>query len=118
MGILLIPILSFSSFASFAPLRETPLEVRTILHEPTEYQVAFADRRLVDKPLLAGRGIGNSWVRHNVGFTALEVYKYRVACLIDDLELPPFVLAALRSEEHTSELQSPMYLVCRLLLEK
>src|SRR5437762_5808118 len=27
-------------------------------------------------------------------------------------------LAARRSEEHTSELQSPMYLVCRLLLEK
>src|SRR5437879_11587752 len=26
--------------------------------------------------------------------------------------------AASRSEEHTSELQSPMYLVCRLLLEK
>src|SRR5437879_11024552 len=25
--------------------------------------------------------------------------------------------APLRSEEHTSELQSPMYLVCRLLLE-
>src|SRR5437763_13538088 len=25
---------------------------------------------------------------------------------------------ATRSEEHTSELQSPMYLVCRLLLEK
>src|SRR5437764_6443309 len=25
---------------------------------------------------------------------------------------------ARRSEEHTSELQSPMYLVCRLLLEK
>src|SRR5437762_4755265 len=27
-------------------------------------------------------------------------------------------LARNRSEEHTSELQSPMYLVCRLLLEK
>src|SRR5437762_10719737 len=26
--------------------------------------------------------------------------------------------ADVRSEEHTSELQSPMYLVCRLLLEK
>src|SRR5437762_11218137 len=26
-------------------------------------------------------------------------------------------LAIIRSEEHTSELQSPMYLVCRLLLE-
>src|SRR5437762_13778574 len=28
------------------------------------------------------------------------------------------VLMLTRSEEHTSELQSPMYLVCRLLLEK
>src|ERR1017187_10779947 len=28
------------------------------------------------------------------------------------------VLYSDRSEEHTSELQSPMYLVCRLLLEK
>src|SRR5437763_8996778 len=27
-------------------------------------------------------------------------------------------LTLMRSEEHTSELQSPMYLVCRLLLEK
>src|SRR5437879_11589040 len=31
-------------------------------------------------------------------------------------ELP--LAAKKRSEEHTSELQSPMYLVCRLLLEK
>ena len=29
-----------------------------------------------------------------------------------------FVSVGMRSEEHTSELQSPMYLVCRLLLEK
>src|SRR5437762_13906470 len=29
-----------------------------------------------------------------------------------------WALGGLRSEEHTSELQSPMYLVCRLLLEK
>src|SRR5437762_6860730 len=35
--------------------------------------------------------------------------------------LPGLAVAAVqnvRSEEHTSELQSPMYLVCRLLLEK
>src|SRR5437762_11295452 len=32
---------------------------------------------------------------------------------LHEVELP-----VLRSEEHTSELQSPMYLVCRLLLEK
>src|SRR6202011_1596646 len=30
----------------------------------------------------------------------------------------PRTASAIRSEEHTSELQSPMYLVCRLLLEK
>src|SRR5437879_11311040 len=33
-----------------------------------------------------------------------------IACIASSL--------ATRSEEHTSELQSPMYLVCRLLLEK
>src|SRR5437879_11974500 len=35
--------------------------------------------------------------------------------------LPPLrddQVVEFRSEEHTSELQSPMYLVCRLLLEK
>src|SRR5437764_14533591 len=31
---------------------------------------------------------------------------------------PRQVTVYVRSEEHTSELQSPMYLVCRLLLEK
>src|SRR5437762_6485091 len=31
---------------------------------------------------------------------------------------PSSRLTSPRSEEHTSELQSPMYLVCRLLLEK
>src|SRR5437763_1007435 len=36
---------------------------------------------------------------------------------IVDGRVPPSSRAH-RSEEHTSELQSPMYLVCRLLLEK
>src|SRR5437762_11153186 len=37
-----------------------------------------------------------------------------------DLGGSPFVVGGkwARSEEHTSELQSPMYLVCRLLIEK
>src|SRR5436189_2655908 len=33
-------------------------------------------------------------------------------------EIEPALQPDERSEEHTSELQSPMYLVCRLLLEK
>src|SRR3712207_6898878 len=35
-----------------------------------------------------------------------------------ELQRAPRVLQRLRSEEHTSELQSRQYLVCRLLLEK
>src|SRR5437879_10756776 len=35
-----------------------------------------------------------------------------------DMCVPSTLDPTLRSEEHTSELQSPMYLVCRLLLEK
>ena len=31
---------------------------------------------------------------------------------------PPFIPLLIRSEEHTSELQSRLHLVCRLLLEK
>src|SRR5437763_8543901 len=38
---------------------------------------------------------------------------------LNGLDRVPRVLDKVtRSEEHTSELQSPMYLVCRLLLEK
>src|SRR5256885_13164330 len=32
--------------------------------------------------------------------------------------IPPSAMIGMRSEEHTSELQSPCNLVCRLLLEK
>src|SRR5437762_2518406 len=43
----------------------------------------------------------------------------RTGEVLERLELPRGVgVSGLRSEEHTSELQSPMYLVCRLLLEK
>src|SRR5258708_27238635 len=35
-----------------------------------------------------------------------------------DFEVPEYVGSRIRSEEHTSELQLPDHLVCRLLLEK
>src|ERR1017187_10338194 len=38
--------------------------------------------------------------------------------IFNDLVAVANQLPEYRSEEHTSELQSPMYLVCRLLLEK
>src|SRR3712207_6855353 len=50
-----------------------------------------------------GNGLGNT--RHADGQAAFE----RRYALLQDVD---------RSEEHTSELQSRQYLVCRLLLEK
>src|SRR3712207_7824964 len=47
---------------------------------------------------------------------------FRVFCYFVDLLSPRlqffFFIKIVRSEEHTSELQSRQYLVCRLLLEK
>src|SRR5690348_17993768 len=37
---------------------------------------------------------------------------------LQELSAPRGARAPIRSEEHTSELQSPVHLVCRLLLEK
>src|SRR5437764_4930939 len=48
---------------------------------------------------------------HMVGLN-LGRWDYMASLIHCNLENPE------RSEEHTSELQSPMYLVCRLLLEK
>src|SRR5256885_8616462 len=50
-------------------------------------------------------GLANAYLHHASGFNRGEVRPKRA-----------FPLA--RSEEHTSELQSPCNLVCRLLLEK
>src|SRR6202011_6385888 len=50
---------------------------------------------------------------------ALPIYRTRVAGTDQYRHRPAGpIRAGVRSEEHTSELQSPMYLVCRLLLEK
>src|SRR3712207_8579433 len=49
-------------------------------------------------------------LQHGAGVEVLEVQDLLVAVGVGDLEE--------RSEEHTSELQSRQYLVCRLLLEK
>src|SRR5256885_8387603 len=54
-------------------------------------------------------------------FSALTVNIRLREVMLPILNFPiliPALLGAMRSEEHTSELQSPCNLVCRLLLEK
>src|ERR1017187_1955997 len=52
-----------------------------------------------------GRGRGRT-LSHGLGITHISRLQ----------EVNPKGIPSLRSEEHTSELQSPMYIVCRLLL--
>src|SRR2546425_4049859 len=47
-----------------------------------------------------------------------QLLRERISELITDAMSLPDAVAKIRSEEHTSELQSLAYLVCRLLLEK
>src|SRR5437879_8785039 len=47
-----------------------------------------------------------------------HAFRRGLATNLHTLGVDDKTIQAIRSEEHTSELQSPMYLVCRLLLEK
>src|SRR3712207_6910840 len=57
-------------------------------------------------------------IREVVRFCAVAYLALRVAVLVAALVAHAFPALPSRSEEHTSELQSRQYLVCRLLLEK
>src|SRR2546422_8137714 len=83
----------------------------TLFPYTTLFRSAFADE------ILAHRGPVAAWLHarhpswHVVGKVCLHLAENR-----GDEEHPFAFLA--RSEEHTSELQSRLHLVCRLLLEK
>src|SRR5437879_7301524 len=85
------------------------LVTRTVLETFPRARVVLHD---YSEPMLAEAG------------KALAEFGDQVSYVRGDLMTPDWVenlhgqFDAVRSEEHTSELQSPMYLVCRLLLEK
>src|SRR3712207_7076086 len=58
--------------------------------------------------------------RHTKGAVkiALELFNNHTVQDFTSIQKDMIISALLRSEEHTSELQSRQYLVCRLLLEK
>src|SRR3712207_8725541 len=85
--------------------RSVPVEVPTIAVEPPR-SPAQMDRAV--KGLVTGR---YGWIV----FTSVNAVK---AVREKFVELGLDARAFARSEEHTSELQSRQYLVCRLLLEK
>src|SRR5687767_15620451 len=74
-----------------------PADATAVVHGTTVATNAILEYRGARTGLITTRGFRD----------ILEIRRLRVGCLYD-----------LRSEEHTSELQSLAYLVCRLLLEK
>src|SRR3712207_7202620 len=83
------------------------------------YTTLFRSRGLKLKDV-AKAGISTSQLsRFEKGETDLTISKFML--ILDEINMPidEFMYAVHdRSEEHTSELQSRQYLVCRLLLEK
>src|SRR5437879_10627206 len=92
---------------------------------PTLYPLSLHDALPIYLPAYGLLGLRADWERVvglsldvSVFATNVTNKAYRVAN--EDLysTIGTSVTVYGRSEEHTSELQSPMYLVCRLLLEK
>src|SRR3712207_8038196 len=69
------------------------------------------------KSMLLGTSVDTEQKRAE-GFTVRHLHVSPAARSVDDQEGGIGIARLNRSEEHTSELQSRQYLVCRLLLEK
>src|SRR3712207_8285814 len=89
------------------PPRSTLFPYTTLFRSESELEAA-----IVERPELLGdpaRVVGDD--RHP--FLVVELDQLVFLAPVDEV-----ALLVIRSEEHTSELQSRQYLVCRLLLEK
>src|SRR3712207_8499044 len=74
-----------------------------------------------DRELQCGRGRTRQGQRAGAGHASVGLRLAHPHHPVDRVHLEPGVVTGetgVRSEEHTSELQSRQYLVCRLLLEK
>src|SRR3712207_7723528 len=89
------------------PPRSTLFPYTTLFRSADAEPVGVAGRAVLRVPV-GGHDQGGEIVDAGSALGRLEA----------EGQIPPPAPAGLRSEEHTSELQSRQYLVCRLLLEK
>src|SRR5256885_3236947 len=92
-------------------------ENQSVQPEVMFHQYQFMDR-LQHAIGLQTRVLADLAIRLEAAQKALMACELRVSSLRKVVEVRRRDLALSRSEEHTSELQSPCNLVCRLLLEK
>src|SRR5437879_1552835 len=108
-----------------------PAEVVRQLREVTGAGMMDCKRALVEsggdivkaQEILRERGLASAKKRQGRAASegVIDAYIHgegRIGVMVEVNSETDFVARTPRSEEHTSELQSPMYLVCRLLLEK
>ena len=109
-----IPSGTYDAFKRQSPSRGVVFELKGTGHR-THIQI-HAGNYYTDilGCVLVGAGFSDI---NNDGFRDVYSSKTTLNKLLD-LMPETFMITIVRSEEHTSELQSPMYLVCRLLLEK
>src|SRR3712207_7529412 len=81
------------------------------------YTALFRSRRLAAEARPAARG-GRALPGAAPGGAAARRGRHAAGVVARPAARPGALRAGRRSEEHTSELQSRQYLVCRLLLEK
>src|SRR5207244_5377710 len=102
----------FPSFSFFFSLTTATTHIYTLsLHDALPIYLVDRDRRHAHRHARLRRGLA----RGDLALTGLEDLTHDH--VVDLLRSHTGALEC-RSEEHTSELQSPDHLVCRLLLEK
>src|SRR3712207_7763050 len=87
----------------------------TLFPYTTLFRSAFGENLTTQGLDVSGARPGDRWA---IGTTVLEVVQPRLPCFKLNVRMEDPAFGKRRSEEHTSELQSRQYLVCRLLLEK
>src|SRR5690348_17962538 len=96
-------------FLSISKMQPTPSTLHTF---PTR-RSSDLSRNRVRSALLA-----STWIRSRCWSSSSIVFLCAMSRKYADNIGSSVCVISFRSEEHTSELQSPVHLVCRLLLEK
>src|SRR5438876_8726879 len=118
---LLVIGLAFSPTVLLAQKREDILSIQRDIAALTE-QVRQIQRTQDERMAALTALVQQAMDVSNKANASLSALQHSVTTQLADQQskvvMPTAVLGSKRSEEHTSELQSPVHLVCRLLLEK
>src|SRR5260370_2084111 len=94
------------------------MTLQSLLHLQTTRDGVIHRRAFLRRVGAGAAALGALGWMDAVALSAEEMRKNSMACILLFMRGGPSQMETFRSEEHTSELQSHLNLVCRLLLEK